>query len=356
MIRQGVAKLFGLEERQSQGLTDQVVQTLLAAARSGSVSGDFENLAVVQSIGAAYGMAFAAAKPSHGVEVLTPSILHTMGRQLIFYGESAWLIEVGDGAIELLPVKISSVSGSASPRTWRYQVEQAIPSTEGTSTLNRSITADQLIHLRINSNPPWKGRSPLASSTLTATLASALEAALGDEASTIHGQIVPTPTVGKDPTLDDAKADIAKMRGDLAFVQSMAGGSGLGPASAPRGDWQVVRLGADFPMANVALRSQVQTALISASGIPPDLIEGSSSGATASRESLRRWLRTVLIPLATIVANEISSKLDYPEFTLNMSELKAGDVSSPARAYKALVDSGMDEDKALIASGLELLS
>ena len=49
----------------------------------------------------------------------------------------------------------------------------------------------------------------------------------------------------------------------------------------------------------------------------------------------------------------MSVKLDTPTLALGFTELRAADIASRARAYKQLVDAGMDATKAATVAGLE---
>ena len=76
------------------------------------------------------------------------------------------------------------------------------------------------------------------------------------------------------------------------------------------------------------------------------------SGDSASlRESWRLALFGVLSPLAVKVEAELSAKLETP-IQLGFAEMKASDVQGRARSFKAMVDGGMDLERAVALSGL----
>lgn len=353
MIRQALKTWLGVEER-DQSLTDEVVKAVLAAAGQDTTPAEIRALAVVEACAGIWASGFSAAKPSAGDAMITPAVLARLGRELLLRGQALWIIEVQDGALELVPASIEHVTGSAAPSTWRYTVKTEIPTRDGSSAITRSLSADQVVHCRINANPAWQGNSPLGSAGLTAKLAANLERSIGYEAGTVAGYVLPMPTDGQDDSIDELKQEIGRLRGGLTFVETTASGYGLGPANAPPGDWKVQRLGPNVPDGNVELRQQVERSIVRACGLPEELLF--PSGAATAREGMRRWLRTSLAPVARLAAQEFRSKLDLAELEFDFSALRATDVAGPARAYSSLVQAGMSEQDALVASGLELLS
>ena len=89
--------------------------------------------------------------------------------------------------------------------------------------------------------------------------------------------------------------------------------------------------------------------ILSACGIPVDLV--SKSEGTASREAFRRFLHTSIDPVARLVAQELSEKLET-DVTLDLSSLHASDVQGRARAFQSLVGGGMPIAEAAAVTGL----
>ena len=90
--------------------------------------------------------------------------------------------------------------------------------------------------------------------------------------------------------------------------------------------------------------------ILGACGIPPGMfaIDGSAQG---SREAWRRFIFGSVEPLARLVEEELSKKLESP-VTLSFSNLFAADISGRANAFAKMVQSGMDANKAAGLSGL----
>ena len=138
-------------------------------------------------------------------------------------------------------------------------------------------------------------------------------------------------------------------RGRLHIVDTTSTGWGDGTAAAPQRDWKSNRLGADPPEALGKLRSDVKNDIFGVYGIPSS-IHGTCGSA---RESYRQFLSSTIQPIAKIVLGELAVKLDTPTLALSFVELRAADIATRARAYKQLVDAGMDAAKAAQVAGLD---
>ena len=191
---------------------------------------------------------------------------------------------------------------------------------------------------------PWRGVSPLAWASQTGRLASALERALADEAGSPVGNLVPVPEGQREPTEDDTgdgdpfaalKSDVAKLRGALAFVETMAGGYG-DRGGRPDSDWKPRRIGADPPAALAELRTAAALTVFGACGVPPSLVTLPADG-TGQREAWRRFLHGSVAPVARMVETELRAKLDTPSLRLDFSAFAAADVTGRARAYQSMV-------------------
>ena len=83
--------------------------------------------------------------------------------------------------------------------------------------------------------------------------------------------------------------------------------------------------------------------------LPPSmLVDGEG---TRQRESYRRFLHATIVPLARVLQDELSAKLDG-EVALSFGRLFTGDLSGRARAFQSLVNGGMDLAKAAALAGL----
>ena len=114
-------------------------------------------------------------------------------------------------------------------------------------------------------------------------------------------------------------------------------------------EWESSRLGASPPEVLGKLRADVKNDIFGAYGIPSS-IHGTGGSA---RESYRQFLASTILPLAKMVLEELALKLDIPTLALDFSELRAADIATRARAFKQLVDAGMDKDEAMAKAGLD---
>ena len=132
-------------------------------------------------------------------------------------------------------------------------------------------------------------------------------------------------------------------------MDTTSSGWGGGSIEAPQCDWKANRLGADPPETLGKLRGDVKNDIFGAYGIPSS-IHGTGGSA---RESYRQFLASTIQPLAKLVAEELADKLDTPTLALTFEDLRAADIASRSRAYKQLVDAGMDAAKAASVTGLD---
>ena len=132
-------------------------------------------------------------------------------------------------------------------------------------------------------------------------------------------------------------------------MDTTSSGWGGGSIEAPQRDWKANRLGADPPETLGKLRGDVKNDIFGAYGIPSS-IHGTGGSA---RESYRQFLASTIQPLAKLVAEELADKLDTPTLALTFEDLRAADIASRSRAYKQLVDAGMDAAKAASVTGLD---
>ena len=107
--------------------TDSITNAILAQASSAAATA--EGTAAIESASGLLSRGFASAEVS-GADGLpiTPGFLARVGRDLIWPGESVFLIDVDGGAVRLHPVANYEIAGSYDPSTWVYSVELAGPS------------------------------------------------------------------------------------------------------------------------------------------------------------------------------------------------------------------------------------
>ena len=90
--------------------------------------------------------------------------------------------------------------------------------------------------------------------------------------------------------------------------------------------------------------------IISALGIPAPLFRGTDG--VSAREAYRLLLVTTLQPLAQLITDELTRKLETT-VKIGFRRLQAADVQSRARAFGSMIAAGVDEQTAMAVSGLE---
>ena len=262
--------------------------------------------------------------------------LGIMGRDLLVHGNSVWyklgsvLVPVSDWDIQ---------STTVLPSSWTYRL--TIQSPSGSATIDASY--DSVVHVRIRPtrNQPWRGRSPWSACQTTATLATRLEASLSHEESGPIGNILPVPSLAGATNI---AGQLPALKGKTVLGETMQSGWEVGSTRAPGGtDWKPVRIGPEPPNAQLTLRAQIQSSLLAAAGIPVELV-APGTGADA-REGWRRFLFSTLAPVGKLIGAEVMRVLGGNGI-LDWSDLAASDLQARARAYKGLLDAGMDEARA----------
>ena len=343
-----------LEKRQSGGDFSDAVVRLLESQAAGTAA-DASSTAAVEAASGALSRAFAGAEVVAApwvAEAVSPGILAQIGRDLIRNGDSMHVIRVGrDGMVQLIPASSWHWEGSHDPDSWTVRATAYGPSTSTTWNL----PASGVVFVRWGSTPgqPYTGTGPLSWAHTTARLQSEAERSLADEAGGPLAQLLAVPQDGGDDGGDDPlkmlKADIAGARGKALLVETSAAGWGEGRTAAPQRDWQASRLGPMPPEGLVKISEHAFARVLAACGTPPSLFL--DSDGTSQREAVRRWHMGTVLPLARLVAHELSAKLETPV------ELKfdtyAKDMVSRAQVFAKLIAAeGVTVEKALEIAGL----
>ena len=98
------------------------------------------------------------------------------------------------------------------------------------------------------------------------------------------------------------------------------------------------------------LYADVLGRVLEACGIPAALGMGDADG-TSQRESYRRWIMASVEPVAEVIAEEASEKLEA-EIAFDFRGMWAHDIAGRASAYAKLVAGGMPDADARRAVGL----
>lgn len=112
--------------------------------------------------------------------------------------------------------------------------------------------------------------------------------------------------------------------------------------------WNVARLGSQFPMGVPEMRRDLAQSIYAACGVPGELIKAGEG--TASRESWRRFLLSTMTPLADRIAGEATAKLGA-RVKVSFDHLYS-DLATKAWAFQGMVNGGMSTDQAASISGL----
>ena len=338
-------------ETRDSSFTDTLIQTIVAQA-SGATLAKPAATGALEASASIVARCFAAADvagPDQFVAALGPSTLSLIGRSMIRQGEVLFAIEVINGRVVLLPAASWDIHGEHNPASWTYRLTLGGPSR---LTTLEPVPSEGMIHIRLQSDPeqPWKGVAPLASAAIAGRLSAETMQALSDEVSGPRGFLLPSPVDGNDPTVATLKADIRALRGKVALVESTSSGwAADGSQQRPKGDWESRRLGAAPGAPLIQQADLASREIYAACGIPLGVVldvEG-----TGQRESFRRLLHSTIMPMAKIVEQELTEKLETP-ISLGFDSLFAADLSGRARAFQSLVGGGMTVEKAAALAGL----
>lgn len=348
-----IAELRGqvadLEKRAAgSAYTAAVIARIAEHVAGGDATPD--GIAALEIAAGLWGRGFASADVAPSTvtsRAVNASILETIGRELVSNGECVFDIRVNGGAVSLLPAESWDVIGGPDPATWNYTLTLAGPSFS--QTVYR--TAAGVVHCRYAPDPsePWRGIGPLAHASITGKLAALLDVKLQQEIGGPVGRVLPLPP----GQVDGLIAALNGLTGNLVKVDTTESGQwdgAGGRGGGSNGDFMPRRIGANPPAELISLRSDVSTAVLSACGIPAELIIRADGAAL--RESWRQFLHGTVSPVADIVAAELAAKLDTPDLKLSFDRLFASDLSGRARAFQSLVGGGMDTDRAAALAGL----
>ncbi len=329
------------------GYTNRGLEISQATAEGLDV--DAGSLSYVRAAVRTLEMAFQLAQVNPAVSSIDGSFLASAIKSMAVNGETAYMIEAGDGGAALVPFKIEGVKGG-DPLSCRYKA----------AGRSRWIDAADVLHFTWSRSPgavqgvsPVDTRaafySPVFGNVDSMRLAVMIETALGYEAQTPVGRLFSVPEDTDENAIADNSRTIAELRGRAALLETTNTESQAGSPAA-RGDWEP-RILRPMPDENlVALRQDLRGEVSAALGVPGGLIEVGKNEA-ATREDIRRLLVGTLRPLAARIADEIRVKMET-DTEITFPAL-AADTQSKARALKALVDAGVDLGAAMTLAGFD---
>ena len=154
----------------SSGYSDRLVQLLVAQASSVTETNPLRTAALETAAGI-WGRSFASVqvKPETASQVLTPSVLNLIGRELIRTGEILFRIQVVNGRRVLSQASSWDVLGGTSPESWRFNTVFSGPDTEEEAILGWDETV--FLTWATEPNRPYKGLGPLQLADLTGAYA-----------------------------------------------------------------------------------------------------------------------------------------------------------------------------------------
>ena len=338
-------------EERSDSYTDNLVAYLLASA-SGKTIAAPSATGALESCAGLVSRCFSAIEvtaPPHALGALGPGTLGQIGRALIRSGEIVYCLDVQGGELLLLPCESWDVGGASHTSTWTYRLSLGGP--DRTMTVD-PVPAAGVIHCKYSTDPqtPWRGVGPIQSAALAGRLSAETTKALGDELSGPVGALLPIGADGSDPTITALKGDIGNLKGKVALVERLTDWASGGAAQGSSSEWAPRRIGASPPPGVVQVAERAFLEVIAACGVPPSLFVSQADG-TAQRESFRRLLHSTIQPLARIVQEELSAKLNG-EVKLSFDSIMASDISGKSRAFTSMVNGGMSVEKAAGLAGL----
>ena len=334
-------------ETRADNYTEAILQQLLASAEGGPAQNATAAIEVCSGLWAR-GFASAVVRPeTASTQALTPAVLAYIGRQLHTCGQAVLEIVVEDGDLELRPAASWDVTGGVNPASWEWTLTLAGPSETVTSRMPPSHVLN--LTYSIDPSQPWVGVGPLGHARTSLDLLNRLETRLAEEMGQAVGSTLAVPDV---TTSGKLQTDLRAPKGELVLVQGMQSGwddPAKRPTQGGHTDWLPRRLGANPPDALRALRLDVSTVVLAASGVPVTLLGGSD---TLAREAWRQMARGTLASIGRIIAPALADGLDAPGLEFDWEELGGSDLQGRAKSFQALVSGGMSVADAVALSGL----
>lgn len=325
----------------SQVLVDAFLERARSSATGQNVVESFLQGAIESACGWwARGFMASTIEPGVGIG---PAMLAEIGRGLCRRGESVWYLDLSG----MRPV-YRVVSGYELRMQGGHEFYQVTYSVPDRLETKHFVSPGSVLHFRYAIDPvaPWRGVGPLQLAGRTVDLLARGEEHFRKEFSSAVGNLLPQPSP---PGSEDVKAlreSLKNLDGRTAIVQTQRGSWGQ-QGGASDADWRVTRLGAVLDAAAVNLRAEVQDSIFSACGLPPGLLASGSESSV--RDSWRLFLAATIGPVTKVVEEEIGEKI-LP-VKMSLTELRAADVATMARATHSLQQAGFERDTAAKMAG-----
>jgi len=318
-------------ETENRGYTDIVTNALLDAATDAISEG---YVAAMEIAAGQLSRAMSSASVSGaGADAFTRDFLAQAGRSLVEAGEAVWyvvgrrLVRADNYGLDPDGTYIISLPDNGQVR----------------APANRVFHARWAVDLASG-----RGTGPLARARTLRSLMQRLEASLATESNAAIGYLLPIPQDGAARSAEQLRKDLADLKGRIAVIETTRGGWGEGPTGSPRQDYQLARMGPNYPASSIQLFKDARDTVLAACGYPVQLVMGSDG--TGQREAWRRYLHGTVSPLGGII-EDAAMRCGLP-VTLGFEGLFASDVQGRARAFQSLVNGGMSLEAAAAASGI----
>ena len=329
---QAMAKRADDLETENRNYTDIVTQALIDASAD-TIADSY--LSALEISAGALSRAFASSTVGGAAGAsFTPWTMAQIGRELVEQGEAIWF-RIGRRLIRGDNYEIS-------PDMAEYVFN--LPSGAVRMAANR------VIHVRWNVNiNNYRGVGALQQARNLRTMTQKLEQSLSDEMGAAVGYLLPVPADGNAASVEQLKQDLAKLKGNIALIETARAGWGQGTQAGARRDFDLARMGPDVPDSSVNLYRLSRNTILAATGYPPTLANEQADG-TGQREAWRRYLHGTVAPLGALVVEAAS--MAGLAITIEHDKLFASDIMGRARAFQSMVGGGMDMAKAAALSGL----
>ena len=315
---------------EERNYTDIITRALMNAATDSAADG---YVAALEIAAGQMSRAFASGSvEGPNADLFTPDVLARIGRNLVELGEAVYFRQ-GD----------QLVNGEQYGRLPDGRFQFSLPT--GQVVLSQQFVLFATWNYDVNSQ---RGIAPLGTARNLRMLQQRLEVALMNESSAPVGYLLPLPADGDGANIAQLKQDLASLKGDIAIVETLRAGWGQGPQGAPRREFELARMGPDFPDSSVNLYESAQRSVLAACGYPIQLML--PSDGTSQREAWRRYLHGTVAPMGRIVQN--AARRAGLVIQLRFDALFASDIQGRARAFQSLVGGGMEIERAAAVSGL----